>query len=76
VTAKGGAWGAGVPPALPIPYPAGVRRVVLLLFPLAGFAAEERISWELEGYPRLFEAVARARRDGSRMLLGLSGSPT
>jgi len=53
-----------------------VRRAVLLLLPLAAVGAEERISWDLEGYPRLFEAASRARRDGKRLLLGLSGSPT
>jgi len=55
---------------------AWMRRAVLLLLPLSALAAEDRVSWDLEGYPRLFEAVARARRDGSRLLLGLSGSPT
>lgn len=68
---------AGVPPASPIlRMLAWMRRAVLLLLPLSALAAEDRVSWDLEGYPRLFEAVARARRDGSRLLLGLSGSPT
>jgi hypothetical protein len=51
-------------------------RAALLLLPLAAIAGEARLSWDLEGYPRLFEAAARARADGKRLLLGLSGSPT
>ncbi len=53
-----------------------MKQASLLLFCLAAAAGEERLAWDLEGYPRLFEALARARRDGSRVLLGLSGSPT
>jgi len=53
-----------------------MRRAVLLLLPLAAAAGENRLTWDLEGYPRLFEAAARARGDGKRLLLGLSGSPT
>lgn len=53
-----------------------MRRAALLLLPLAAVAAEERLTWDLEGYPRLFESATRARRDGKRLLLGLPGSPT
>jgi hypothetical protein len=53
-----------------------MKRAVVLLLALSAAAGEGKIAWELEGYPRLFEALARARRDGSRVLLGLSGAPT
>jgi hypothetical protein len=53
-----------------------MKRAALLLLSLSAAAGEARIQWDLEGYPRLFEALARARRDQSRLLLGLSGAPT
>jgi hypothetical protein len=53
-----------------------MKRACILLFCLASARGEERLLWQLEGYPRLFEAAARARKEGKRLLLGLSGSPT
>lgn len=53
-----------------------MKRASLLLFCMVAVAGEEKLVWQLEGYPRLFDAAARARKDGKRLLLGLSGSPT
>jgi len=52
-----------------------VRTGLLLLCAVAA-AGESKLAWQLEGYPRLFEAADRARKDGKRLLIGLSGSPT
>lgn len=53
-----------------------MRRAGVLLLCVVASAEEPRLDWQLEGYPRLFEAAARARKEGTHVLLGLSGSPT
>jgi hypothetical protein len=52
-----------------------MRRVALLLLSVSAASAGEA-RWDFEGYPRLFEALARARLVGCRVLVGLSGAPT
>jgi hypothetical protein len=41
---------------------------------LAGVTAAD-LTWELDGYPRILDAAAKAKATKKRILVGMSGSP-
>ncbi|MFQ5844361.1 MAG: hypothetical protein ACE5JG_05155 [Planctomycetota bacterium] len=50
---------------------------VLVVGLLGGTAgAAERLSWRFEGYSKVVEAAAEAKKSRKRLLVGLSGSDT
>lgn len=57
-------------------YHDSMRTVLPALLLVAGVAHAEGINWDFEGYPRVHEAAAAAKRSGKRLLIGLSGAPT
>ena len=53
-----------------------MRLTVMLLLLGANALAAPKLTWDYEGYSKLPEAAAEARRTKKRLLVGLAGSGT